>query len=1417
MKNRITYIISLVLSISALYSECDSLSGSVNDETGWCYNQSTFQAFYMFQEIQIDGLTIESGQGADIGPGDVVGAFKDGICIGWVYANSLVDSYGGQGFTTLPLMGDDGADYTAGYINTNQIPEVFIYDKSNDTILPLSIGGTQHDLDNDGVTDVEWTDYAEFSNNEIFVFYGVANAENSLGCIDASACNYDPSASIDDGSCWFATDGCDCSDGEGSTTDDCGVCNGNDSCFGCMDPAACGYNSEATIDDGSCWTPDCGCSCDDPEGASSWNCYGTDQSTFQSFYMFESIEIDNTNPEHGQSAEVGPGDLIVAYKNGVIVGRTYILEDGYSTLPLMGNDGSASTSDYMIPGDVPDSVLIVDRTYCSELEIDISNTTYTNTSGTQTGVAEYPGWTNNEIYIINGTATASNGVVGCTDSLACNYNPSAVTDDGSCWIATDGCLCENGEGAVVDECGECGGLGIPDGACDCDGSTEDCAGECGGSAVVDECGECGGDNSSCTGCTDQSANNYNEGCDGDCLLNSGCEYSADVETTTDEDGNTTVDQDTTISSGENAETDIEIEIGADTEISCEGEGCPSEGEDLEITISEFEDSLENPVNDFPDDFNQSSQIVAFEPFGLTFDNPVSIQISYDIQTRSDYIILYLSDPSADWGVVTDPECNNGLCTFSTDSFGLFTVSEVITQDLVYGCTDDSLCGYESDASYDDGSCYQQDCFGECAVDQSCNNILDIGCAYIDGCGECVGGNTGNEECGFDCNGVLGGNALWDDCGICSGGTSGNVYNSTIDCEENCDPSGDPYELGQVADEYICTTGLLIDIEESEAFNDEALAVPIFLHNEFGVNVLEMDFTVDVTNLMDVLDYISYDINGSICSDENVNCSIDANPNNFPDMAVSMDFRGVGGLSFNSDTVVVGTDDDGNTINYNQTDCTETWDELGSLCYYDLNNNQMYDSPILLFSISGLIFSGNEPNLGEPYGLSINDGSLTINGFDLESDEFSTEGYLKFLQSVFSIDATARYYSDGSVSGTVYDTEIKLSGLEYDDGEYIEFSEQTRVLDDGQSIVTFDGINRGEYELTASRYADEYDKNKISASDAGDVAQHLLGNTLITDQYRLIAADVSANGLVSALDASRIARFSIGAIDYFNSDGSFWKFVSQNLSDTIDLGLTDGVYNGNIEFLYGILLGDVSGSWPEQSAMSKVSNEPIVYRVTDGSIDIPIYLNIQNEIVGIDIIFSYDNTTLELSDISLSSEVLPDDDYTMFVNNSDGLCRVAIFASGNPSISTGSFIELSFIPLEESSSAAYSDIIISRLDFNERPTNAGFAYESDRSSLSNMARVWLDDSVLPQSLYLYQNYPNPFNPHTSIVWYQPDDSPATLTIYDISGNIVENRVLDSHRAGINSFIWDGSGFSSGIYVYMLNHNGVSYNNKMVLIK
>jgi len=85
------------------------------------------------------------------------------------------------------------------------------------------------------------------------------SVSSSLGCIDANACNFNPDATIDDGSCIII--GATCDDNNGETINDvinsdC-VCEGElivEIVLGCTDLNACNYDINANQDDGSCFS-----------------------------------------------------------------------------------------------------------------------------------------------------------------------------------------------------------------------------------------------------------------------------------------------------------------------------------------------------------------------------------------------------------------------------------------------------------------------------------------------------------------------------------------------------------------------------------------------------------------------------------------------------------------------------------------------------------------------------------------------------------------------------------------------------------------------------------------------------------------------------------------------------------------------------------------------------------------------------------------------------------------------------------------------------------------------------------------------------------------------------------------------------------------------------------------------------------
>ena len=99
--------------------------------------------------------------------------------------------------------------------------------------------------------------------------------ELPAGCMDESACNYDATAEINDGSCVNPGDACD--DGDAGTmndaySDDC-VCAGDVIVEGCTDSNACNYEATANVNVG-CINP--GDACDDEDNATAGDVYTAD-------------------------------------------------------------------------------------------------------------------------------------------------------------------------------------------------------------------------------------------------------------------------------------------------------------------------------------------------------------------------------------------------------------------------------------------------------------------------------------------------------------------------------------------------------------------------------------------------------------------------------------------------------------------------------------------------------------------------------------------------------------------------------------------------------------------------------------------------------------------------------------------------------------------------------------------------------------------------------------------------------------------------------------------------------------------------------------------------------------------------------------------------------------------------------------
>ncbi|MBO73680.1 MAG: hypothetical protein CMD33_00215, partial [Flavobacteriales bacterium] len=304
-----------------------------------------------------------------------------------------------------------------------------------------------------------------------------------FGCTDSGACNYDPNAVEDDGTCAYQIDGC-------------GVCGGDDStCSGCTDSVACNYDSEATIDDGSCFYAPTGSTCDCEYTASfTVNLAAGDTASqtleaagyitgFNVVLNFIDTPVDNSWANEMMVGLTAPDGTCLQYGG-------YNLTLGCPSAGLWpGNWSTSAAGTYTATATFDESISGI-----GQWTITIMNS-WASSDG-----ASY-----DTDITFNGLCESSPTVPGCMDETACNYDPNATADDGSCEFTscagcTDSTACNYSPEATND-----------DGSCEftsCAGCTDSSACNYSPGATNDD-GSC--EFTSCAGCTDSSACNYSPG------------------------------------------------------------------------------------------------------------------------------------------------------------------------------------------------------------------------------------------------------------------------------------------------------------------------------------------------------------------------------------------------------------------------------------------------------------------------------------------------------------------------------------------------------------------------------------------------------------------------------------------------------------------------------------------------------------------------------------------------------------------------------------------------------------------------------------------------------------------------------------------------------------------------------------------
>ncbi|MCS7465423.1 S8 family serine peptidase [Stieleria sp. ICT_E10.1] len=241
--------------------------------------------------------------------------------------------------------------------------------------------------------------------------------------------------------------------------------------------------------------------------------------------------------------------------------------------------------------------------------------------------------------------------------------------------------------------------------------------------------------------------------------------------------------------------------------------------------------------------------------------------------------------------------------------------------------------------------------------------------------------------------------------------------------------------------------------------------------------------------------------------------------------------------------------------------------------------------------------------------------------DLSNGVFAVNGF-------FTLGGTVSYFQDAR---PVPGTRLDLVGV----GQQNDVTASTGTF-------TFNSVLTGAYELKP-------DKNDqvvgISALDATAVLRNVAGLQAL-NVHQQMAADVNGIDGITALDASYILQKSVGNITgTFPGAGKYWDFAP---GERIYPLITGDLINQDFT---AVLIGDVTGSWNADGSQNApvggnaLQGDTVPFSLDlvdvtgemDQVVTVPLELDIGSSLAyAVDMAFSYDNTLLEIQDVTIDA-------------------------------------------------------------------------------------------------------------------------------------------------------------------------------------
>lgn len=500
---------------------------------------------------------------------------------------------------------------------------------------------------------------------------------------------------------------------------------------------------------------------------------------------------------------------------------------------------------------------------------------------------------------------------------------------------------------------------------------------------------------------------------------------------------------------------------------------------------------------------------------------------------------------------------------------------------------------------------------------------------------------------------------------------------------------------------------------------------------------------------------------------------------------------------------------------------------------DASNNSL---GILLYSSYNNTISGNTCDSNEDYGIELHSSSYnTVSGNTCNSNNYGIALYLSSNNNTvylnnFSNNPT-NVYSD---STNIWHSPTKLGYLYGSSKQKTKKSYMGNYYDDySGSDGDNDGIGDISYDLPDSEPDDEYPL--MQPSDNYDLQTWWLSNPVMYRDDMSQAGDTVTIGANSSgiwtADQATLTDITFGGLDSWT--GQITLTASTTVYFTVEIGYADDQSGTNFW-----------ASGPEVSitgtdSVFQFNTDDVGFTVAEGKY---LVMRIKDNSgssndVRVGGSWSYCSAPQASQDYSLPVELsfftatVSDGKVTILwgIETEVGNVGFSIYRSD---AKDGKYTKIAFVE------GAINSAMPIDYEFTDKKAEAGKTYYyyledidiTGERSQSEIIQVVVPDKPVvmrPNATVLMQNYPNPFNPETWIPYQLKESSEVTISIYDVSGQLVRRIALNNLPAGMyvnkdKAAYWDGKNsfrekVSSGLYFYTIQAGEYRATKRMLILK